>query len=108
MDSSYYYKYLKYKQKYIELINNLDNNLIGGKPGKDGKPDKAGKVDKSYKLGKSTEGAAAVATPVSKDTKLIEDIYKVKDDKELSKLLRSNHEISIQLMQRNLENQIEE
>ena len=53
MDSSYYYKYLKYKQKYIELINNLDNNLIGGKPGKDGK------VDKSYKLGKSAEGAAA-------------------------------------------------
>jgi hypothetical protein len=104
MDSSYYYKYLKYKQKYIKLINNLHNNLIGGKPGKDGKPDKAGKVDKSYKLGKSAEGAAAV--PASKDTKLIEDINKVKDDKELSKLLRSNHEINKQLMQRNLENKL--
>ena len=97
MDSSYYYKYLKYKQKYIELINNLHNNLIGGKPGKAGK---------AYKIGKSTNGAAAISTPTSKDTKLIEDIYKVKDDKELSKLIRSNHDISIQLMQRNLENKL--
>jgi hypothetical protein len=88
MDSNYYYKYLKYKQKYIELINNLTA----------GKPPKA-KADKS--------AGEAVSTPPSKDTKLIEDINKLHTkDKELIKMMQSNHEMSKELMQRNKENKL--